>query len=68
MGLLFLGGGRLSLASDKYSIAMLLISLYPRWPSSPSDNYYHLQALRHFFGAAAEVRELQALDMSTVST
>ncbi|KAF6004633.1 Anaphase-promoting complex subunit 1 [Cyanidiococcus yangmingshanensis] len=47
IGLLFLGGGTLTLGSSRVQTAMLLMSLYPRYPAAPSDNQYHLQALRH---------------------
>ncbi len=30
-------------------IAALLISLYPVFPSSPDDNRYHSQAMRHLY-------------------
>ena len=35
------------------------------FPSSPSDNRYHLQALRHFYVLAIESRLLQARDIDT---
>ena len=31
------------------SIAALLISIFPQFPNSPTDNKWHLQALRHFY-------------------
>eukprot|EP00160_Parvularia_atlantis_P022124 Unigene9867_Nuclearia_a/m.30099 Unigene9867_Nuclearia_a/g.30099 ORF Unigene9867_Nuclearia_a/g.30099 Unigene9867_Nuclearia_a/m.30099 type:complete len:432 (+) Unigene9867_Nuclearia_a:1081-2376(+) len=46
LGFLFLSGGTASLKTDDVSIALLVVSLYPRFPSTPGDNLYHLQALR----------------------
>lgn len=49
VGLLFLGGGRLTISTSKPAIAALLAALFPRFPNSPSDNRYHLQAFRHLY-------------------
>jgi len=35
--------------SDKFTVATLMCALYPVFPKDPSDNRYHLQALRHFW-------------------
>jgi hypothetical protein len=43
-GLLFLGGGAATLSTSDEAVAALLISLFPLWPASPSDNRCHLQA------------------------
>lgn len=42
-GLLFLGGGRMTLTTTPSSIAALLIATYPVWPATPMDNRSHLQ-------------------------
>ena len=44
IGILFLGAGHFSLAKDPSAVAALLIACYPRFPSHPGDNAYHLQA------------------------
>lgn len=54
IGFLTLGLGNYSFNRDDMSIAALLISIYPYFPNSPSDNKYHLQALRHFYVLAVE--------------
>lgn len=64
-GLLFLGGGRASLRRDDFSIACLLLSFLPRFPSRTIDNQYHLQALRHLYVLASEYRLLQVEDVDT---
>jgi len=56
IGLLFLGGGRLTLGTSKPAIAALVAALFPRFPLIPTDNRYHLQAFRHLYVLAAEVR------------
>jgi anaphase-promoting complex subunit 1 len=37
-GILFLGGGRYSLSNDDKSIAVLLASVFPKWPINANDN------------------------------
>ena len=39
-GILFLGGGRYSLSNDDKSIAVILASVFPKWPINASDNRY----------------------------
>ena len=65
LGFLFLGGGAFTFSRTNLSLAALLCALYPMFPSSPSDNRYHLQALRHFYVLAIESRLLQAKDIDT---
>ena len=65
MGFLFLGGGRLTLGTSNTAVAALLASIFPRFPSSTSDNRYHLQAFRHLYALAAEARCLEAIDVET---
>ncbi|ETV97183.1 hypothetical protein H310_09978, partial [Aphanomyces invadans] len=54
LGLLFLGGGRCSLKTTPFGIAMLVIALYPMYPCKTSDQKYHLQALRHLYVLAID--------------
>jgi hypothetical protein len=65
IGLLFLGGGELTLSRSNEAIAALLISLYPRFPCATNDNQYHLQALRHLYVLAVEPRTFLAYDIDT---
>ena len=65
LGFLFLGSGAFTFSRNDLAIASLLCSLYPIFPSSPNDNRYHLQALRHFYVLAIESRLLQARDIDT---
>ncbi len=46
IGFLFLGGGRYALTTSTPAVAALVVALYPRFASTPSDNRYHLQAFR----------------------
>ena len=65
LGFLFLGSGAFTFSRSDLAIASLLCSLYPVFPSIPSDNRYHLQALRHFYVLAIESRLLQARDIDS---
>lgn len=65
LGFLFLGSGAFTFSRSDLAIASLLCSLYPIFPSSPNDNRFHLQALRHFYVLAIESRLLQARDIDT---
>lgn len=65
IGFLYLGSGAYTFSTSDMAIASLLISLYPVFPDKPSDNRYHLQALRHFYVLAIETRLLQARDVET---
>jgi anaphase-promoting complex subunit 1 len=65
IGLLFLGGGSCTLGRDPKDIAALIMAFYPRFPSSTSDNQYHLQALRNLYALAVKKRELKAIDVDT---
>jgi len=58
LGFLFLGGGNFTLdKSEALSIACLLISCYPIFPQTTTDNRYHLQALRHLYVMAVRKKE-----------
>ena len=65
IGLLFLGGGSCTLGRDPKDIAALIMAFYPRFPSSTSDNQYHLQALRNLYALAVKKREIKAIDVDT---
>jgi anaphase-promoting complex subunit 1 len=55
-GLLFLGGGSLTLGRRPEQLACLVAAVFPRFPAHAHDNQYHLQPLRHLFVLAAEPR------------
>ncbi|XP_008202865.1 anaphase-promoting complex subunit 1 [Nasonia vitripennis] len=63
LGFLFLGGGSYTLSNDPSSVAALVISLFPKFPTHSNDNRYHLQALRHFYVLATEPRLLLPKDI-----
>jgi len=65
IGLLFLGGGTSTIGRDPEDIAALLLAFYPRFPSSTSDNQYHLQALRNLYALAVKRRDVRAIDVDT---
>jgi anaphase-promoting complex subunit 1 len=65
IGLLFLGGGTCTLGREPEDIAALVMAFYPRYPSTTSDNQYHLQALRNLYALAVKHRELRAIDVDT---
>ncbi|CAH8828673.1 unnamed protein product [Trichobilharzia szidati] len=65
VGLLFLGGGRLTLANTPEAVAMLVISFFPLLPTYAGDNWYHLQALRHLYALATIPRRVCAVDVDT---
>ncbi|XP_058181037.1 anaphase-promoting complex subunit 1 isoform X3 [Rhododendron vialii] len=65
IGFLFLGGGMRTFSTSSNSIAVLLISLYPRLPTGPNDNRCHLQAFRHLYVLATEARWVQTVDVDT---
>lgn len=60
IGLLFLGCGMYTLGTSNEAVAAMLISFYPLWPKTPSDNRYHLQAFRHLYILAVENRRVMA--------
>lgn len=65
LGLLFLGGGTHTFKNDNRSVALLLCSFYPAWPTTIHDNRVHLQALRHLWALVAEKRCLVTVDVDT---
>ena len=62
IGFLFLGNCQYSFSSTDFSIAVLLAAVYPKFPSTPSDNRYHLQAFRHLYILSLEKRLLVTKD------
>ena len=67
IGLVFLGGGHLTLSSSDASVAVLLCAFFPRYALHPADNRYHLQAMRHLYVLAVEPRCVQCYDVDTGS-
>ena len=65
LGLLFLGGGRFSLATHDVALAALLISVLPPFPSTPGDCRAHLQAARHLWVLAAAPCLVAARDVAS---
>ncbi|KAG8344718.1 putative cyclosome subunit 1 [Trypanosoma vivax] len=64
-GLLFLGGGQLTLSNSIQSVAALIIAFYPIWPETSTDNKMHLQALRHLYCLAVVPRLIETVDVLT---
>jgi anaphase-promoting complex subunit 1 len=56
IGLLFISGGQYTLRSSRLATAALFCSTYPKFPTTPGDNNFHLQALRHLWVLASERR------------
>jgi anaphase-promoting complex subunit 1 len=56
IGLLFMSGGQYTLGNSPLATAALFCATYPKFPPSPADNTFHLQALRHLWVLAAENR------------
>jgi anaphase-promoting complex subunit 1 len=48
-GILFLGAGRYSLSNDDKSIAVLLASVFPKWPINANDNRYELYLVQYIY-------------------
>ncbi|KAH0560894.1 anaphase-promoting complex subunit 1 [Cotesia glomerata] len=63
LGLIFLGGGRYTLSNSPNAVAVLIISLFPKFPTHSNDNRYHLQALRHLYVLAAQPRLILPRDI-----
>ena len=66
MGMLFIGHGRYTFSTSTLSIAALLISFYPLFPSDVQDNRAQLQAMRHFWVLGVEARVLVPRDCETM--
>ena len=67
IGFVFLGAGRLTVSNSLQSTALLMISLFPKWPADGHDNTHHLQAFRHLYVMALvnTPRWLEAFDVAT---
>lgn len=65
IGFIFLGYGNYTFNREDMSIAALLISVFPQYPNAPSDNKWHLQALRHFYVLAMEEKIFHAVDVDS---
>ncbi|XP_023247681.1 anaphase-promoting complex subunit 1 [Copidosoma floridanum] len=65
LGFLFIGGGSYTLSNKPSSVAALIISLFPKYPTHSNDNRYHLQALRHFYVLAVDPRLLLPKDIDS---
>lgn len=65
VGLLFLGGGTMTLGREPEHIAAIVTAFFPRFPTQSGDNQYHLQALRHLYALAVVKREICAVDVDT---
>ncbi|KAG9285902.1 hypothetical protein G9A89_013327 [Geosiphon pyriformis] len=65
LGFLFVGGGTWTVATSDKAIAALVCSLFPRWPTDPTDNRTHMQAFRHLWVLALESRCLIIRDVET---
>lgn len=63
IGLLFLGGGTMTLGREPEHIAAIVTAFFPRYPTHSGDNQYHLQALRHLYALAVQPREVCAIDV-----
>ena len=65
LGFVFLGYGNYTFNREDMSVASLLICIFPQFPNSPTDNKWHLQALRHFYVLAMEEKIFHAVDVDT---
>ncbi|XP_053374220.1 anaphase-promoting complex subunit 1-like [Mercenaria mercenaria] len=65
IGLLFLGGGKYTLSTKDEAIAVMLCAFFPKFPTHSNDNRYHLQAFRHLYVLAAELRTMLPRDVDT---
>ncbi|XP_052275462.1 anaphase-promoting complex subunit 1-like isoform X2 [Dreissena polymorpha] len=65
IGLLYLGGGKYTLSTRPESIAVMLCAFFPKFPTHSNDNRYHLQAFRHLYVLASELRTMLPRDVDT---
>lgn len=68
IGLLFLGGGTMTLGREPEHVAAIVTAFFPRFPTQSGDNQYHLQALRHLYALAVVKREICAVDVDSGSS
>ncbi|GMI26641.1 hypothetical protein TeGR_g303, partial [Tetraparma gracilis] len=65
LGLLYLGGGGCTLGRSNSDVAALLVSFFPRWPISTTDNCMSLQALRHLYVLAVKEKAVECVDVDS---
>lgn len=65
IGFLFLHGGTATFSRTPEALAALVCALHPRFPNSPTDGQYHLQALRHLYVLAVTHRYLSVRDIDS---
>lgn len=56
LGILFLGGSQYGFGNSNFSIACLIVSLYPVFPGESSEHEVHMQVLRHFWALSITPR------------
>jgi anaphase-promoting complex subunit 1 len=56
IGLLFMSGGQYTVGTSPLATASLFCATYPKFPATPADNTFHLQALRHLWVLGADKR------------
>jgi anaphase-promoting complex subunit 1 len=65
IGMLFMSGGQYTIGTSPLATAALFCATYPKFPSTPADNNFHLQALRHLWVLAADNRCLVPRSVDT---
>jgi len=65
LGFLLYGAGGRTFGSSKPAVAALVVSLFPRFPLSPTDNRCHLQIFRHLHVLASESRCVEAEEVTS---
>eukprot|EP01065_Artemidia_motanka_P034041 TRINITY_DN4117_c0_g6_i1.p1 TRINITY_DN4117_c0_g6~~TRINITY_DN4117_c0_g6_i1.p1 ORF type:complete len:1599 (+),score=409.87 TRINITY_DN4117_c0_g6_i1:42-4799(+) len=65
LGLLFLGAGSRTLSTTPGAVAALLISLYPQYSNTPTDNSHYWQFLRPLYTLAVIPRLLETRDAAS---
>uniref|UniRef100_W4VRH0 Putative anaphase-promoting complex apc subunit 1 meiotic check point regulator/tsg24 n=1 Tax=Corethrella appendiculata TaxID=1370023 RepID=W4VRH0_9DIPT len=65
LGFLFLGAGSFTLSRTPEAIAVLICSIFPKFPTHSNDNSYHLQAFSHLYVLAIEPSLFLPRDMDT---
>lgn len=65
MGLLFMGGGEVTLGTSNRAIAAMVCAFYPRFPANSDDNRFHIQAYRHLWVLAVDKRCLVTQDVES---
>lgn len=68
IGFVFMGKGGYSFKKSKKAISMLLLSLYPYYPTNPGDNKQYLQALRWSYVLSIRPKIFKIIDVKTHKT